>query len=133
VKITAFHPSHFGAINPDYRFRELVESVTPEYLAALAGEPSITIWCEDVPVAVGGVSGGVEGWALFDAERARRHKFAIIRAIRRYIATFPYLYVNCAVPIDCKLHENLLGFRQRQGHPVKRGDRSYIHLERIAS
>lgn len=131
IKVTPFHPAHFGAIKLSWQYEEVLKRATPEYLAALAAESSITIWCDGVPVVCGGVVGECEAWAVFDAERAPRHKVSIVRAIQRYVTTFPYLYVNCERPYECKLPEKLLGFTERHGGAVRSGKR-YIHLERVA-
>lgn len=131
IKVTAFHPAHFGAIRLHWRFEEVLERATPEYLGALAAESAITIWCDGVPVVCGGVVGACEVWGVFDAERAPRHKVGIVRAIKRYLATFPYLYINCERPIDCKLPNNLLGFTERRGGCARSGKLHY-HLEKVA-
>jgi hypothetical protein len=129
MKITPFHPSHIGALKPAHRFRDLLARVTPEYLAGLAAEPSITVWCENIPVACGGILGQCEVWAVLDEQRGRRHKFALVRAARDFLKAYPFAYMNCEVPIDCKLPVKLLGFVTR-GHQ-DRGERCYIHLERV--
>jgi hypothetical protein len=127
MTITRFHPSHFGALSISRRHREVLARVTAEYLAALAAEPSITVWFDGLPVACGGVVGGCEGWAVFDEKRAPRHSFAIVRAARRFLSTFGFVYVNCARPVDCRLPERLLGFEERRYHGG-----ALIHLERVA-
>jgi hypothetical protein len=126
TKVTRFHPSHIGALQPRSDVVKQLRECTPDYFATLAAEPSVTIWCDRVPVACTGVVGNCETWAVFDERRARLHKVAVVRAASRFISTFEYLYVNCTVPVDTKL-PRLLGFAERPGWR----DRC-IHLERVA-
>lgn len=125
IRVTPFHPSHFGAICP--RVPAEHREVTPEYLEALAHEPSITIWCDGAPAVVGGVAGGVEVWAAFDAERAREHKFAVLAAVRRYLDSFGFLYANARTCEEKFLRH--LGFVRRGS--THRSGQVLSHFERV--
>ncbi len=93
MKITPFHPSHFGAIEPPWFQREIVARVTPDYLAALAAEPSSTLWIGGRPIACAGVLGGCEVWSLIDAN-IRPHRFSLFRAAKIFMSEFSWLYAN---------------------------------------
>jgi hypothetical protein len=126
TKVTPFHPSHFGALRPRFN----VQHITPEYLGALAAEPSITIWCDHIPVVCGGVLGECEVWAVFDFERATQHRWSIIREIRAFLMPYRFLYTNVEGVRDEQLPHRMLGFRRRG--PAWRNGRRMIHLERVA-
>jgi hypothetical protein len=93
MKITSFHPSHFAALRPHLQLRTAHERATPEYLAVLAAEPSITVWISGRPMVVAGVLGECELWGHFDAE-VTPHRFALFRAAKRFLSTFGWLYAN---------------------------------------
>ena len=130
MKITPFHPSHFAAIRPNYIEREVVDRVTPEYLANLAAEPSCTLWIDGRPMAVAGVIGDCEIWSLVD-EEIRPHKFTLYRAAKKFLGEFGWLFAN----VDNRLNEGCrwlehLGF-QRVG-VRERGGRHFIRYERAS-
>lgn len=127
--VTQFHPSHIGALAPRWDVRDRLREISPEYLAALAAEPSITIWCDGAPVVCGGVVGHCEAWGVFDERRSKRHAHSVTRAVKRYLATFPYLYANCDRPVDARLLL-WLGFDERG--LAWRNNQQLIHFERAA-
>lgn len=130
TRVTPFHPSHLGALKPDPAVAARMLEYSPEYFAALAAEPSITIWCANVPVVCGGVVGECEVWAVFDQERAPRHSVAISRAVGEFLRRFPYLYANVLRADWCEFPRRILGFTP--AGTDSRNGRVHIHLERVA-
>jgi hypothetical protein len=124
MTITDFHPSHFGAIRPQWFEREFVKRVTPEYLAGLAAEPSKTLWIKGRPMACCGVLGGCELWAYIDAE-IRPFRFTLYRAATKFLSDYGWLYANVSrVAEPCNWLEHLGFTRIERGTEQLRYERT---------